>query len=89
MLTAFYLYQFSAYRTDEGKPYYIPVVKKAESVVLEGTLNHEYLPILGLESFTKAASQLLLGDITQRQDEGTVRIYFILFYFRKHLYYKR
>jgi len=78
VLKFFYFYQFSAYRTDEGKPYYIPVVKKAESVVLEGTLNHEYLPILGLESFTKAASQLLLGDITQRQEEGTVRIYFIL-----------
>ncbi|XP_060879317.1 aspartate aminotransferase, cytoplasmic [Metopolophium dirhodum] len=61
-----------AYRTNEGKPYYIPVVKKAESVVLDGTLNHEYLPILGLESFTKAASQLLLGDITQRQEEGTI-----------------
>jgi len=52
-------------------------VKKAESVVLDGTLNHEYLPILGLESFTKAASQLLLGDITKRQEEGTVIIYFM------------
>lgn len=78
MSTIFYFYRFLAYRTDEGKPYYIPVVKKAESVVLDGTLNHEYLPILGLESFTKAASQLLLGDITQRQEEGTVIIYFIL-----------
>lgn len=72
----FYFYRFLAYRTDEGKPYYIPVVKEAESVVLDGTLNHEYLPILGLESFTKAASQLLLGDITQRQEEGTVIIFF-------------
>ncbi|KAF0748273.1 aspartate aminotransferase, cytoplasmic [Aphis craccivora] len=61
-----------AYRTDEGKPYYIPVVKKAESVVLESTFNHEYLPILGLESFTKAASQLLLGNIAERQEEGTI-----------------
>jgi len=61
-----------AYRTDEGKPYYIPVVKKAEGMVLESTVNHEYLPILGLESFTKAASQLLLGDIGERQQEGTI-----------------
>ncbi|VVC36298.1 Aminotransferase, class I/classII,Aspartate/other [Cinara cedri] len=61
-----------AYRTDEGKPYYIPVVKKAENIVLENTVNHEYLPILGLESFTKSASQLLLGDITKRQDDGTI-----------------
>lgn len=63
---------FTAYRTDEGKPYYIPAVKKAEDIVLQSTTNHEYLPILGLESFTKAASQLLLGDITKRQQEGTV-----------------
>uniref|UniRef100_A0A481MQK5 Aspartate aminotransferase n=1 Tax=Nipponaphis monzeni TaxID=196483 RepID=A0A481MQK5_9HEMI len=61
-----------AYRTDEGKPYYIPVVKKAEKLVLESTTNHEYLPIFGLESFTKAASQLLLGDIVQRQEEGSI-----------------
>lgn len=47
-------------------------------MVLESTANHEYLPILGLESFTKAASQLLLGDIEQRQEEGSVRKYFLL-----------
>lgn len=63
---------FIAYRTEEGKPYYIPVVRRAESIVLESTANHEYLPILGLESFTKAASQLLLGDINKRQEEGSV-----------------
>jgi len=61
-----------AYRTDDGKPLYVPVVKKAESLVLENTKNHEYLPILGLESFTKAASKLLLGDIAQRQEEGSI-----------------
>ena len=25
-------------------------------------INHEYLPVLGLESFTKAATRMLLGD---------------------------
>ena len=25
-------------------------------------INHEYLPVLGLESFTKAATKMLLGD---------------------------
>lgn len=58
----------------------MPVVKKAESMVLENTMNHEYLPILGLESFTKAASRLLLGDITKRQEDGTVIIYFAKLY---------
>lgn len=61
-----------AYRTDEGKPYYMPVVKKAERMVLDSTTNHEYLPILGLESFTRSASQLLLGDVTKRQEEGSI-----------------
>lgn len=50
-------------------------------MVLDGTLNHEYLPILGLEAFTKAASQLLLGDIAKRQEEGTVIMYFELLCF--------
>lgn len=54
-------------------------------MVLQSTVNHEYLPILGLESFTKAASQLLLGDIAKRQEEGTVIFYF-LFYDKKHKY---
>lgn len=71
---------FTAYRTNEGKPYYLPVVKKAENIVLESTVNHEYLPVLGLESFTKAASQLLLGDITKQQEEGTVIKYSIIMY---------
>lgn len=70
---------FTAYRTDEGKPYYLPVVEKAERIVLESTTNHEYLPILGLESFTKSASQLLLGDVAKRQEEGSVIDCFMLF----------
>jgi len=55
-----------AYRTDEGKPWILPVVKKAEAIlakqVEEEKINHEYLPVLGLESFTKAATTMLLGE---------------------------
>lgn len=41
----------------------LPVVKKAEKAIVEdGTLNHEYLPVLGLDSFSSAATGLLLGD---------------------------
>ncbi|XP_050533697.1 aspartate aminotransferase, cytoplasmic [Daktulosphaira vitifoliae] len=61
-----------AYRTEEGKPYHLPVVKKSEAIVLQNTVNHEYLPILGLESFTKAASSLLLGDISKQLEEGSI-----------------
>lgn len=39
------------------------MVKKAEAaIVADGSLNHEYLPVLGTESVTNAASTLLLGE---------------------------
>lgn len=39
------------------------MVKKAEAaIVADGSLNHEYLPVLGMDSITNAASTLLLGD---------------------------
>lgn len=52
-----------AYRTDEGKPWVLPVVRKTEKAMAEDdTLNHEYLGQLGLEPFSKAASKMLLGE---------------------------
>ena len=52
-----------AYRTDEGKPYYFPVVRKAEEIILADTTNNkEYLPIDGLPKFRELASKFLLGD---------------------------
>ena len=40
-----------AYRTEESKPWILPVVKKAEHKLADDieaeTINHEYLPILG------------------------------------------
>ena len=40
-----------AYRTNEGKPWILPTVKKAEMKLAEDIekeeINHEYLPILG------------------------------------------
>ncbi|XP_072292398.1 aspartate aminotransferase, cytoplasmic [Eucyclogobius newberryi] len=52
-----------AYRTDEGLPWVLPVVKKVEKLIVEDDkLNHEYLPILGLPEFRSAASKIALGD---------------------------
>jgi len=55
-----------AYRTEEGKPWILPVVKKAEKILAEKieqeSINHEYLPVLGLESFSSAATAMLLGE---------------------------
>ncbi|XP_064173354.1 aspartate aminotransferase, cytoplasmic [Anguilla rostrata] len=52
-----------AYRTDDSQPWVLPVVKKVERIIVEDhTLNHEYLPILGLPEFRSSASKIALGD---------------------------
>uniref|UniRef100_A0A8C6SKY4 Aspartate aminotransferase n=1 Tax=Neogobius melanostomus TaxID=47308 RepID=A0A8C6SKY4_9GOBI len=52
-----------AYRTDDCLPWVLPVVKKVERLIVEDeSLNHEYLPILGLPEFRSAASKVALGD---------------------------
>ncbi|KAJ1663418.1 aspartate transaminase aat1 [Coemansia sp. RSA 1813] len=50
-----------AYRTDEGKPYVLGAVRKAEELLLAKGLDKEYLPITGLAKFTTAASELAYG----------------------------
>lgn len=61
-----------AYRTDEGKPWVLPVVKKVERLLLDDNLNHEYLPILGLPEFRSASSKVALGDDSCAIKEGRV-----------------
>ncbi|KAK1886137.1 Aspartate aminotransferase cytoplasmic [Dissostichus eleginoides] len=53
----------ASYRTDECLPWVLPVVKKVEKLIVEdSSLNHEYLPILGLPEFRSASSKVALGD---------------------------
>lgn len=63
-----------AYRTDDGKPWILPCVKKAEKKLSEHideeSINHEYLPVLGLDSFSKAATAMLLGADSTAIAEG-------------------
>ncbi|KAI9224792.1 aspartate aminotransferase [Blastocladiella britannica] len=62
-----------AYRDDDAKPWVLPVVKKAELLVVNNSqLDHEYLPIEGLASFTSAASKLILGEDSPAIAEGRV-----------------
>jgi len=52
-----------AYRTEDGKPWVLPVVRDAEKrIANDDSLNHEYLPMLGMDTFSAEASKLLLGD---------------------------
>uniref|UniRef100_A0A3Q3L3T5 Aspartate aminotransferase n=1 Tax=Mastacembelus armatus TaxID=205130 RepID=A0A3Q3L3T5_9TELE len=62
-----------AYRTDDCQPWVLPVVKKVERLIVEdNTLNHEYLPILGLPEFRSAASKVALGDDSPAIKENRV-----------------
>ncbi|EPB73835.1 putative aminotransferase [Ancylostoma ceylanicum] len=60
-----------AYRTEEGKPWVLPVVREAEKALAnDETLNHEYLPVLGHEGFSQAACALVLGENSPAIKEG-------------------
>uniref|UniRef100_A0A9J8AEE2 Aspartate aminotransferase n=1 Tax=Cyprinus carpio carpio TaxID=630221 RepID=A0A9J8AEE2_CYPCA len=50
-----------AYRDDQGKPFVLSCVRKAEAQIAAKKLDKEYLPIGGLAEFSKACSQLALG----------------------------
>lgn len=62
-----------AFRDDKGQPWILPVVKKAEEAIQhDPSVNHEYLPIAGLASFTEAAAKLVLGEDCEQLRNGTV-----------------
>jgi aspartate aminotransferase len=52
-----------AYRTDEGKPFILSAVAKAEKYLLEsGKFDKEYLGIEGFTDFNKLCASLLFGE---------------------------
>jgi len=58
-----------AYRTEEGKPYILNVVKEAEQALLkDSSLNKEYLPIGGDAGFIRAAQASLYGECAALQE---------------------
>ncbi|KAI9032081.1 pyridoxal phosphate-dependent transferase [Hyaloraphidium curvatum] len=61
-----------AYRDDQGRPWVLPVVRKAEKMVLEGGYDHEYLPMEGYAPFTKLSAELILGEGSKPLAEGRV-----------------
>jgi len=50
-----------AYRDENGKPYVLGSVKKAEELISAGNPDKEYLGITGLPDFTKNAAKLAYG----------------------------
>jgi len=62
-----------AYRTEEGVPYVMNVVKKAEERLLHNSkVNKEYLSIEGLNDFNKHSAALLFGAEHSAIKEGRV-----------------
>jgi len=89
-----------AYRTDEGKPYVLNVVRKAEKLVMaDPSRNMEYLPQQGDTVFSKAARELLFGSksaalsriasVQTISGTGSLRVAaaFLRFFFPKTLVY--
>ncbi|XVE70431.1 hypothetical protein DITRI_Ditri10aG0072200 [Diplodiscus trichospermus] len=62
-----------AYRTEEGKPLVLNVVRKAEQLLVNDQARvKEYLPILGLSEFNKLSAKLILGDDSPAIQENRV-----------------
>ncbi|XP_023950604.1 aspartate aminotransferase, mitochondrial [Bicyclus anynana] len=51
-----------AYRDDQGKPFILPSVQKAEEILFKKGLNHEYAPIGGEAAYTDAVAKLAFGE---------------------------
>ncbi len=58
------------YRDNNGQPWVLPSVQETKKL-LENE-NHEYLPILGLPSFRKHATELVLGKSSTALQEERV-----------------
>ncbi|KAJ3026709.1 UNVERIFIED_CONTAM: Aspartate aminotransferase, cytoplasmic [Siphonaria sp. JEL0065] len=55
-----------AYRDNEGKPWVLPVVKKAKQILLtDPNANHEYFGLEGNTSFNEGSARLILGAKSQ------------------------
>ncbi|KAL2398606.1 Aspartate aminotransferase, mitochondrial [Exophiala dermatitidis] len=51
-----------SYRDENGLPWVLPSVREARRRVSSRKLDHEYLPILGLQNFRSAVGELVLGS---------------------------
>ena len=65
----------AAYRDENGSPWVLPVVRSVETAMAaDESLNHEYLSIDGLQTYTNAASTLLVGETSPAVAEKRVSV---------------
>ena len=67
-----------AYRDENGKPYLLPSVRKAEEILHEHKKDREYLPITGLSQFTSLAAKLAYGSDSSVVGESRVRRFILM-----------
>ncbi len=60
------------YKDNEGKPYILNCVKEAQKQVLARNIDHEYLPIEGLQSFIKNSLKVAYSDDNQALKEERI-----------------
>nr|AIT70222.1 aspartate aminotransferase [Scytosiphon lomentaria] len=61
-----------AYRGDDGKPFVLNSVRKAEKLVLDKSFNHEYAGIAGIPEFTKLSLAFAYGKDSPALKENRV-----------------
>ncbi|OJA21158.1 hypothetical protein AZE42_04543 [Rhizopogon vesiculosus] len=63
-----------AYRDENGKPYVLNAVKKAEEKITAAKLDKEYLPITGLAGFTNNAAKLAYGANSVPRNQNAIAV---------------
>jgi len=61
-----------AYRDDHGQPYVLPSVRRAEKMLLDKNMNHEYAGIMGVEDFLRESFAFAYGPESKPLMEGRV-----------------
>jgi len=61
-----------AYRDDDGNPFVLPSVRKAERIILEKEMNHEYAGIAGVPGFLDTSFEFAYGKDCKPLQEGRV-----------------
>lgn len=60
------------YRDNDNKPYILNVIRKAEQIVLDKKMDHEYAGIQGIDSYINNALKLAYGEDSELLKNGQV-----------------
>ena len=61
-----------AFRDDAGKPYILPSVRRAQEIILERDMDHEYAPIHGIQSYVDKSQATAFGAGCKALQDGRI-----------------